>query len=221
MPWWVVLGRLVMATLFSAIIGFERQYAQKTAGLRTHAMVGLGAAMFTVVSIIGFESGDDARVAAQIVTGVGFLGAGAIFHEGMNVSGLTTAAGLWTAAAIGIAAGTGSYGVAGIGTALALIILLVMGAVTEAVNRRRARAPDQIDIDIDPVKHLPSIRNTLLELDPTIEELSFARTGGSSGRLRIAVDSDRSPMIVEMASSLKGVSAAQLVSPLYWQHRKR
>ena len=104
---WMLI-RLVMAVLLGSLVGYERERQGKPAGLRTHAMVALGAALFTVVSLYGFgESADTSRVAAMIVSGIGFLGAGAILHERGGVQGLTTAASLWVTAAIGIAVGVG------------------------------------------------------------------------------------------------------------------
>lgn len=105
-----MLGRIAVATLLGALIGYERERAGKPAGVRTHGMVALGAALFTAVSVFGFEGrGDPARMAAQIVTGVGFLGAGTILHLRGTVQGLTTAASLWVAAAIGTAVAVGMY----------------------------------------------------------------------------------------------------------------
>jgi putative Mg2+ transporter-C (MgtC) family protein len=104
---WMLI-RLLIAVLLGALVGYERERQGKSAGLRTHAMVGLGATLFTVVSLYGFGPGTDtSRVAAMIVSGIGFLGAGAILHERGGVQGLTTAASLWVTAAIGIAVGVG------------------------------------------------------------------------------------------------------------------
>lgn len=104
---WMLI-RLVMAVLLGSLVGYERERQGKPAGLRTHAMVALGAALFTVVSVYGFgPTADTSRVAAMIVSGIGFLGAGAILHERGSVQGLTTAASLWVTAAIGIAVGVG------------------------------------------------------------------------------------------------------------------
>src|SRR6266542_2054899 len=106
-----VAARLLVAALLGAAIGYEREVHDHPAGMRTHLLVALGSALFTVVSIFGFASGagqgpvDPSRVAAQIVTGIGFLGAGAIIKYGTSVRGLTTAASLWTTAGIGMAAG--------------------------------------------------------------------------------------------------------------------
>ena len=121
--------RLLLAAFLGAIIGFQREWVHKPAGLRTHILISLGSALFTVVSIMGFTGTvDPARVAAGVVTGVGFLGAGVIFR-GMRgdipVVGLTTAASIWVSAAIGIAAGAGMYLIATVVAVLTLIILLI------------------------------------------------------------------------------------------------
>jgi len=121
--------RLLVAAVFGAIVGVEREIHGHQAGMRTHMLVSLGSAAFTVLSIYGFPqvagagSTDPSRIAAQIVTGIGFLGAGAIVKFGSNVRGLTTAASLWVVAAVGLAAGTGSYFVAAVATGLAVLSL--------------------------------------------------------------------------------------------------
>ncbi len=106
--------KLAVATLLGGILGLEREIHGRPAGLRTHLLVSLGAAAFMVMSpLVASMSkdfqGDPGRIAAQIVTGIGFLGAGAIVKEGINIRGLTTAACLWVAAAIGMASGAGLY----------------------------------------------------------------------------------------------------------------
>jgi len=117
--------RLLLAAVFGAAVGYERRSADKPAGLRTLSLVAMGSALFTIISAFGFESADQSRVAAQIVTGVGFLGAGTILRSGVTVSGLTTAATIWATAAIGMAVGSGMYIASATGTALILIILYV------------------------------------------------------------------------------------------------
>ena len=106
------LARVGCAFLMGTLIGVERQFRQRNAGLRTNILVSVGAAAFTVLSYaMTAEEGDPSRVAAQIVSGVGFLGAGVIFVRNNTVSGLTTAAGLWTTAGVGMAVGAGKYGI--------------------------------------------------------------------------------------------------------------
>ena len=112
--------RLVVALLLGAVIGWERELQRMPAGFRTHALVSLGSAIFTVVSAYAFTGplSDPTRIAAQIVSGVGFLGGGAILHYGGTVRGLTTAASLWAVAAVGMAAGAGLFVVAAVSAAL-------------------------------------------------------------------------------------------------------
>jgi putative Mg2+ transporter-C (MgtC) family protein len=119
-----VFVRLLVATVLGFLIGAERGREGKPAGVRTHGLVSLGSAVFTVVSIMGFGgTGDPARVAAQIVAGVGFLCAGVILHDRGGVYGLTTAASLWVSAAIGTAAGTGMMLLSAFAALLAFLVL--------------------------------------------------------------------------------------------------
>ena len=119
--------RVLLAMVLGGIIGFQRAKADKPAGLRDIILICTGAALFTVVSIYGFASDEQARVAAGIVTGIGFLGAGAIIRrdEGGVVKGLTTASTIWIAAGIGMAAGAGMYIIAPVATLLVMIVLLM------------------------------------------------------------------------------------------------
>ena len=119
-----MLLRLVVAVVLGALVGYERERKGKPAGVRTHGMVCLGAALFTVVSIYGFgPSGDPTRVAAMIVSGIGFLGAGAVLHPRESGHGLTTAASLWVTAAIGLAVGVGMIGMSFMTTILVFLLL--------------------------------------------------------------------------------------------------
>jgi putative Mg2+ transporter-C (MgtC) family protein len=119
--------RLLLAAALGAVIGYQRERAGKQAGLRTHILISSGAALIALVSIYGFGSASDpARVAAGVVVGVGFLGAGVILHrEGGIVAGLTTAATIWVISGIGLAAGVGLYVVATVATAIVLGVLIM------------------------------------------------------------------------------------------------
>ena len=120
--------RLLAAAGLGAAIGYQREKAGKSAGLRTHVLIAVGAALFTVASIYGFGSAVDvSRVAAGVVAGIGFIGAGAIIPRGAGdlVGGLTTAATIWAVAAIGLAAGAGLYLVAGVTTGITLAVLFL------------------------------------------------------------------------------------------------
>jgi putative Mg2+ transporter-C (MgtC) family protein len=130
--------RLTVGLVLGAIIGFERELHRQPAGFRTHSLVSLGAALFTVVSAYGFTGDlvDPTRIAAQIVSGIGFIGAGTILQHRGHIRGLTTAASLWSVAAIGTAAGAGLYIVAIVGTLLILIVLSILDRIEEIARRR-------------------------------------------------------------------------------------
>jgi putative Mg2+ transporter-C (MgtC) family protein len=123
-----IILRLLLAAALGAGIGYQRERANKPAGLRTHILISLGSALFTVVSIFGFGNGvDPSRVAAGVVTGIGFIGAGVILRgvRGEHVVGLTTAASIWAVAAIGMAAGVGMYLIATIAAVIAVLVLMI------------------------------------------------------------------------------------------------
>ena len=136
--------RLTVGLVLGAIIGFERELQRQPAGFRTHSLVSLGAALFTVVSAYGFTGDmvDPTRIAAQIVSGIGFIGAGTILQHRGHIRGLTTAASLWSVAAIGTAAGAGLYVVAIVGTLLILVVLSILDRIEEFARRRLRMPPD-------------------------------------------------------------------------------
>lgn len=119
--------RLLLAAALGAVIGYQRERAGKQAGLRTHILISIGAALICLISIYGFGAASDpARVAAGVAVGIGFLGAGVILHrQGGIVAGLTTAATIWVVAGIGLAAGAGLYIIAAVATALVLGVLIM------------------------------------------------------------------------------------------------
>jgi len=117
-----IVIRLVLAALFGAIVGYEREKKKMSAGLRTHMLVCVGAALITLTSLLAFKGGDPGRVAAGIVTGIGFLGAGAIIQERGKVMGITTAADIWVIAGVGLALGAGFY----LGAVTTLVLLVII-----------------------------------------------------------------------------------------------
>lgn len=132
-----VIIRLIIALLAGFIIGFERKMRFKEAGIRTHTIVCVGSALFTLLSIYAFEGSDPARIAAQIVPGIGFLGAGMIFYHKETIHGLTTAAGVWVTAAIGMAVGAGWLIIAGVVTVIILLIQYVLHMNVKAFHTKR------------------------------------------------------------------------------------
>lgn len=121
-----IITRLLLALIIGFAIGFERKMRFKEAGVRTHTIVCVGSCLYMLVSMFAFDGADTSRVAAQIVSGIGFLGAGMIFYHKEMVHGLTTAAGIWTTAAIGMSAGAGWYIISIIATLLIILIQCIM-----------------------------------------------------------------------------------------------
>jgi putative Mg2+ transporter-C (MgtC) family protein len=131
---WVL--RLVISLILGAVVGLERELVHKPAGLRTHILVSMGACLVTIISIYEFQA-DPARVAAGIITGIGFLGAGSIIASGGHIQGVTTAASLWIVAAIGLAVGSGSYVLATIAAVMVFFVLRIkrVGPVKKTLKK--------------------------------------------------------------------------------------
>jgi putative Mg2+ transporter-C (MgtC) family protein len=177
------LARLALAAALGGAIGFERELRDREAGLRTHLLVCLGSALFTIVSAYGFRefltSGDQVfradptRIAAQIVTGIGFLGAGAIIRQGISVRGLTTAATLWVSAAIGIAAGAGYYSGAVMATVVTLIALWPLRIAAYRVFERLRPEERSMVIDLRPGTRLTQLLEALEREHARIEHFQL------------------------------------------------
>ena len=183
--WVDVTIRLALAAVLTGAVGFERELRERSAGLRTHLLVGVGSALFTLVSAYGWgdivTSGsvryDPSRVAAQIVSGIGFLGAGAILRQGLSVRGLTTAAALWVAAAIGMAAGAGFYPAALVTTAIALVALGPFRRLETRVNRIGGDA-GLLEVRTRPDATLGSVLDVIARHDGRIHGIEFEEADG-------------------------------------------
>ena len=188
--------RLVVAAALTGLVGLEREWRERAAGLRTHMLVGVGSALFTLVSAYGFNEflvgstnvvrTDPTRIAAQIVTGIGFLGAGAILRQGLTIRGLTTAAGLWVAAAIGMAVGAGFYSAALLGTG---VVLVGLGPLRWAegyiVARRRAARP--LEVDLRPDQPLAPVLAILEARLAKVQRIHLEEGGDEGRELRLEV----------------------------------
>ena len=156
--WAEVLVRVVLAGVLGGAVGAERELREREAGLRTHMLVAVGAALFTIVSAYAWSdftfsqrggiTFDPTRIAAQIVTGIGFLGAGAIIRQGLSIRGLTTAASLWVVAAIGMASGAGYYSAAVITTAIVLISLWPLRIVAHRMFERIRPGELRLEVEL-------------------------------------------------------------------------
>ncbi|MBO4842119.1 MAG: MgtC/SapB family protein [Bacteroidales bacterium] len=194
--------RLVVASLAGAIIGFERKYRAKGAGIGTHVLVATGAAMFMLVSQYGFEGAarfDAARVAAGVVSGIGFIGGGIILKVQNRVSGLTTAAGLWVTASLGLAIGGGLYILSG----AALVIVLFWSIVTHTTASKVGKR--QISVVLLAENKEPLI-DLIKSLGNKIETYSLSKKDGSFKAL-VTLDVRHKDYtdVVEKLSSIPGV----------------
>ena len=195
LDWADVAVRLAVAAVLGGAIGAERELRDREAGFRTHLLVSVGAALFTLVSAYAWTDWrfstpaglvfDPTRIAAQIVTGIGFLGAGAIIRQGLTIRGLTTAATLWVVAAIGMAAGAGYYWAALATTALVLVTLWPLRVVAHRVFVRLRRAERRLSVDLRPATGAGPIVAALEDAGARLRGLQFEE---AEGRRRVFVD---------------------------------
>ena len=200
--------RLVVAMILGALIGTERELRAKDAGFRTHFLVALGSALFCIVSQFGFPEGlrDSSRVAAQVVSGIGFLGAGTIILQRSKVRGLTTAAGLWVTAAIGLACGTGLYLIATITTLLALLGLELLILLFPHTSSTILALSFKTDSKEQLKSALAQIKSHVVEIITyEVKELDSAAAGSTSGA---SAGTSANPHAAAAASSAAGRTAA-------------
>lgn len=183
--------RLVLAAVIGAAIGFEREIHGHPAGMRTHILVSLGSALFTVMSIFGFDGGpssapvDPSRVAAQIVSGIGFLGAGAILKDGVTIRGLTTAASLWATAAVGLTAGTGHPILATFTGAIIVFSLWPLSRLADRLYGAEKRLA-RLRLTLDRLDALADVAATLTE--HRLEIVGVATERGALDRYDVVID---------------------------------
>lgn len=180
---------LFFAAFLSGVIGFEREYHGHSAGLRTHILVAVGSALIMILSIYGFGAftadRDPARLAAQVITGVGFIGAGTIIQNGFDIKGLTTATTLWLVMAIGLAAGAGQFILAIIGTFIALFALVILRTFESNVNRK---APKVFLLVQDNVPVLRNLHDIAKDIRVSIKNIDSQITTFQGNRvLRLTI----------------------------------
>jgi putative Mg2+ transporter-C (MgtC) family protein len=205
--WPHILLRLTVAAGLGGSIGLERELRERQAGLRTHLVVCVGSALFTLVSAYAFVSPkvDPTRIAAQIVSGIGFLGAGAIIRQGLSVRGLTTAATLWLVAAIGMASGAGYYDAALIATAGALFTLGPLRIIAFRITSRFRTQTERLLVEV-PAGGSPAPVIEAVERYGRVVSLDVAQEGD---RREIAIDvalhTLGSPQVVAAVAEIDGV----------------
>lgn len=198
---WNFILRLLIAGLLGGLIGFEREFRAKEAGLRTHFLVALGSALFMLISQYAFTGRfDAARVAAQVVSGIGFIGAGVIIFQKNVVRGVTTAAGLWVAAAIGLACGSGMYVIAIAATLFAIICLETMHFITRRYGEK------SIEVTVSPVtsEQLLALMDTMKKDGMDIHSFSVT---GSMARICIHIrHKDYESAIAHLLETAQGLT---------------
>ena len=223
-PYWEVVLRLVLAALLCGAIGFEREVRDQPAGFRTHILLGLGAALFTLVSAYGFEpftraalgSGglqfDPTRIAAQIVAGVGFLGAGAIIRQGRDVRGLTTAASLWAVSAIGMAAGAGYLFGAAAATVLAVATLNALRRFRSSVITPLRLDSAGLELDLRTTAEGPNDAFRVLERHDITVRSTDAEIDKERSRYKLQIRIRPSTDIHAALAELSGLSEVRRVA---------
>jgi putative Mg2+ transporter-C (MgtC) family protein len=215
-----ILIRLLAAALLGSVIGFERERLLWAAGIRTHMVVCVGACLIMIVSAFGFGDSlssknvvlDPSRVAAQVVSGIGFLGAGAILARGEIVRGLTTAASIWTVAAIGLAVGGGLYFAAGASTAVIIVILAGIKPLEEAYRARNQSC--RLKIEAANGALTPDILKQKLGIRASQIKRFLGNPNGSGEEITVLVSKVSSQDIktfVEKLTELDGISSVQVV----------
>ena len=204
---WDFILRLFVAGILGAIIGLDREYRAKEAGYRTHFLVSLGSALIMIVSQYGFQqiiqensvTLDPSRVAAQVVSGIGFIGAGTIIIQKQFVRGLTTAAGIWATTGIGLACGAGMYGISTAATILTLIGLEVLSFIFKSVGMKSSLIVFSTT-DKDIIKKIISVFNHHGYLLTSYELKKLSHTESNTYSISIVVKakkySDASPVIL-------------------------
>lgn len=221
LTWAEVILRVVLAAALGGAIGLERELRDREAGLRTHLLVSVGAALFTLVSAYAWTDWtfstrdglvfDPTRIAAQVVTGIGFLGAGAIIRQGLSVKGLTTAATLWVVAAIGMAAGVGYYEAALVTTALVLVTLWPLRILAFKLSARVRPEEGRVAVDLPAGASAVSILEAVERTGADVRSLEFEQEGDRR-RVDIVVrlGGGRSPtQLIDALTHIEDVRAAR------------
>ncbi len=203
-----LLARLLLAALLGGMIGAERELAGQPAGLRTHMLLTIGACLFTIVSAYGFgRTTDPSRLAAQIVTGIGFLGGGAILRQGLTIKGLTTAASIWAGTALGVTVGIGRYVLAFGAAAIVLATLVGLRSVRNMI-KRYAASREEFVLAVAPDFDLGALINLLHREGLALRGIEQERGDGDSMRILLAAKLParyKVQRFLELLSGLHGV----------------
>lgn len=209
--------RLIVAAALGLAVGFEREIHGHPAGLRTHMLVASGSALFTVLSAYGFSDVpggvpiDPTRIAAQIVSGIGFLGAGAILKDGIVIRGLTTAASLWATSAVGMAAGAGEYVIAAVATGTILVSLWPINALAERLHG--TAVPEvQLRLSMEKLESLGKVTGILVAHRLEVGQISTQRLGKDSFRADLAIRGRTPSVITSAIAAIDELDGVEIVS---------
>ena len=221
-----ILIRIIFSIVLGSIIGLERELTNKSAGLRTQIMVCLGSCLFTILSIYGFSTavtlyplGDPSRVAAQIITGIGFIGAGTVLRQGLTVTGLTTASTLWIVAAIGMACGCGKISIAVVSTILAVAILVLIRVFELKIMPRNLKHMRKVKISfVCKYDEYEEIYKKLMDMFPEILDYNHKTVDDDGDMLKInakVFSNEKSPVLyiykqLEEIKNLQSVSVKEI-----------
>lgn len=221
LPLWDLTLRLAMATILGSLIGLERERLERAAGLRTHALVSVASALMMIVSTYGFPLPpegidgvfDPGRIAAQVVSGIGFLGAGVIIFRDNTIRGLTTAATLWAVAGVGLAAGGGLYVAAVVATAFMLLIQAGLKPVERRFFKKHARM-HQVVLEIERgADVLEGIQFATNETPVRLRSMEFGHdSGGTVDTIELTLMAEQQQDILGLVSRLRSIAAVRHIS---------
>ncbi len=221
-----ILIRIIFAIVLGSAIGLERELTNKAAGLRTQILVCLGSCLFTILSIYGFSTavtlypiGDPSRVAAQIITGIGFIGAGTVLRQGLTVTGLTTASTLWIVAAIGMACGCGKLSIAFVSTVLTVAILVLIRTFEVKIMPRNLKHLRKIKISfVCKYDDYEEIYKKLNDMFPDVLDYNHKTVDEDADKLKVNAkifSSEKNPVLqiykqLESMKNIKSVSVKEI-----------
>ena len=213
----IEISRLVMAAVLGGVVGLERQQRHKSAGLRTHILVSLGSCLVMILSwklyigVQGLTNADPARLAAQVVSGIGFLGAGTIMKEGLTIKGLTTAASLWVVAGVGLAVGAGQY----VGAVTTTIIAVLALTYLPKFERLYGCGPSQVELNvksIDKPGQIGRIGSLLGAQNASIIDIKIDDAGKNQLHISVIIDLTDRRVLPEIIDGLKSIDGVVDVS---------
>ncbi len=209
--WETALVRFLISFFLGMLVGIERETHNQPAGLRTHILISIGSTMVMLVSIFipqtftDFQNGDPGRIAAQVVSGIGFLGAGAILKFGANVKGLTTAASIWAMAAVGMAIGAGMYAVSLIGVGVVLFALTAMDLFEKRIFKERTLRKVELAVKKQQ-SDIGLVKNILKQMDIQVASIGFDRNiNESTDKITCLVAVTRKLDVQQLAGELEQI----------------